>query len=147
MKIAAWSLIAIAVCIVAMVAASVIRADRDFRAMVGGSQSVGIKSLDFDGQHRRAGFYDAETAEYLSRKARLASPNTTNQSRSLSYNIRVGLSTGATIKGVAGVYDDRRTLMLGVPENDFIGEYDYWFVDIDTNAPQKLVDLMRFLSR
>ena len=146
MKIAAWSLIAVAVCIVALVAASLIRADRDFRAMVGGSQSVGIKSLDFDGQHRTAGFHDTETAEYLSRRFRLAAKTSTNQSGGLSFNIRLVLSTGWAINGDALVFEDLRQIRIGVPEIP-IGENDYWFVDIDTNAPPKLIDLMRFLSR
>ena len=61
-------------------------------------------------------------AEYLSRMARLASANTTNQSRSLSYNIRVGLSTGGTIKGVAGVYDDAPASQTALRSGDVILE-------------------------
>jgi hypothetical protein len=146
-KIVAWILIAIAGCSIAMFVASLIRANRDFRAMVGGSRSVSLLSVDFEGQQRRAGFSDGETAEFLSRIARSASPFTTNESRSLSYKIHVRLSTGSTIEGVAWVYSDCRTLMLGVPESDFIGEYDHWFVDLDTNAPPKLLDLLRFLAK
>jgi hypothetical protein len=135
-KIVAWILIAIAGCSIAMFVASLIR-----------SRSVSLLSVDFEGQQRRAGFSDGETAEFLSRIARSASPFTTNESRSLSYKIHVRLSTGSTIEGVAWVYSDCRTLMLGVPESDFIGEYDHWFVDLDTNAPPKLLDLLRFLAK
>jgi hypothetical protein len=139
-----WTLLVVVVIAVFVIIGMEHRADSAVELWLQGNSDLKLTEIKFSGQERTITSKDPSVISYFNsgatRARRVAGPN-----GELSYYGQLRIGTDVARRVVIDVSKDGKWIDIGVPKG-WGSEYNYWAIDIGSDASKEVMDLLIFLT-